>query len=192
MTGVPWDDVLRIAFFAIGCLYALILALHAILHWKPLSVIRVEPLPFTPDRLKRDSFEREAAWLAESGFAEIGCRNERVLGLLSFPTREFFHAGRKTYGSMMSYHLSPAVFFMTPFAGGSLLFTGVAPRKRKDRGKLVRQGGWARARDRLEAHIQALASLEASGARPEAKGTLEERIELSRLYYRLSASSGDL
>ncbi len=146
-------------------------------------------LPVAPFRLRLPHFERVAKRLVALGFRELGTRVE-ITPVGGIPSRVFFHPELGTYAEIYSFLLVPRISFLTPLSDGRMLYSGRAGRGMTYARLLTNEipthhpeRGWARHRERLQ-------SLDQQGTRPSAKGTLEERLALTRAWYRNYSQGG--
>jgi len=155
---------------------------------------RLAALERAPWRLRTKAHERAAAELRALGFVELAPKQEST-PLWRTASRTFYSAERATYGYLF-HARAPVVGFITDFDDGTIVHTGVAERPPKRYAELLDQGLPGSIGERLAIHDRTIASwcaaAEPAVRAPRGEGTIEERLDLSRRYYRARFAEGGM
>ncbi len=164
--------------------YIMLMTEQLLLKLAPDSVLRVGEVAEAPKALRRPRIEDAASALQALGFVEIGVKSERVPIMGSSCTREFYCDAHPAYATLMSIARSPMVSFLTRFSSGRLLFCSTSAFR--SRGDVVNRRLGESLEERFEIHKK-MAADDFPGDAPECAGTMAERIELTRQWYRSMA-----
>lgn len=146
--------------------------------------LQVRELTRLPPELRTPRVEAAASELASRGFRELGGFSEDV-GAGEVPVRHLYAQDHTTYASLFALSSgAPIVSYLTGFTDGAMLFTCSAEELEGQFGPLINQAE-PDADRRLASHLATLRTMMAEKSRkPRAAGTLAERIELCRAWYR--------
>ncbi len=180
-------------FIGIGVLFLLIIGSglwrivtfrSPLLHNSPAAYARLQlqPLSEVPERLRTREVEAKVQDLERNGFKDLGSYAEVLGG--EVPTRQFYSAEHSTYATIFTTDEGePFVSYTTTLDDGMISFTCTSGALAGIFGKLINQAE-PNYGDRLTVHLEELARMQDDGGKPQADGTLEDRMRLCKEWYR--------